>query len=388
MAQRAWAPKAGGVSPGGSPVCFVAGSARSPVWPTVRGSGRRRRVGTSYKDAGVDIEAGDALVERIKPLANLTRRPEVMSGVGGFGGMFALPPGKYREPVLVSGTDGVGTKLKIAFQVNRHQTIGIDLVAMSVNDILTSGAEPLFFLDYYATSKLDVFTATEVISGISRACEEAGCSLLGGETAELPGFYAPGEYDLAGFCVGIVERSEIIDGRTIAPGDALIGIASSGLHSNGFSLARKVLIEKCNFSLFQEQRGLSRLLVDELLEPTRLYVKDVATLRDKVQVKGLAHITGGGIAGNLPRVMPPNTRAVLEERSWKKPEIFDFIARHGDVTRDEMFQTFNMGLGMIAIVPGPDAPAALRALKERKVSAWEVGRVEAGQGEAHAVIEP
>jgi phosphoribosylformylglycinamidine cyclo-ligase len=345
-------------------------------------------VGTSYKDAGVDIDAGDALVERIKPLATLTRRPEVLSGVGGFGGMFAIPPGKYREPVLVSGTDGVGTKLKIAFQVNRHQTIGIDLVAMSVNDVLTSGAEPLFFLDYYATSKLDVFTATEVISGISRACEESGCTLLGGETAELPGFYQPGEYDLAGFCVGIVERKEIIDGKSIAPGDALIGIASSGLHSNGYSLARKVLIEQCNFSLFQEQRGLSRLLVDELLEPTRLYVKDIIALRDKVQVKGLAHITGGGIPGNLPRVMPEGTRAVLDERSWKKPEIFDFIQRHGDVARDEMFSTFNMGLGMIATVPGPDAPAALRALKERKVQAWEVGRVEKGQGEATAVIEP
>jgi phosphoribosylformylglycinamidine cyclo-ligase len=343
-------------------------------------------VATSYRDAGVDIDAGDALVERIKPLATLTRRPEVISGVGGFGGLFAIPPGKYKEPVLVSGTDGVGTKLKIAFQANRHETIGIDLVAMSVNDILTSGAEPLFFLDYYATSKLDVFTATEVISGISRACEEAGCTLLGGETAELPGFYTPGEYDLAGFCVGIVERSKIIDGKTISPGDGLIGLGSSGLHSNGYSLARKVLLEQRNFALGDKPHGLSRPLVDVLLEPTRIYVKDIAALMDKVTVKGMAHITGSGIPGNLPRCLPVGTRAVLEEGSWKKPEIFDFLEKMGDVTREELFQTFNMGLGMIAVVPGPEVPAALRALKERKVPAWEVGRIEKGEGEPTAVI--
>jgi phosphoribosylformylglycinamidine cyclo-ligase len=343
---------------------------------------------TTYKDAGVDIEAGDALVERIKPYAARTARPEVLSGVGGFGGLFALPPGKYREPVLVSGTDGVGTKLKVAFQADRHDTVGIDLVAMSVNDVLTCGAEPLFFLDYFATAGLDVNQAAQVVMGVARGCEEAGCTLLGGETAELPGFYAKGEYDLAGFCVGVVERSKIIDGKSIRPGDALIGLASSGLHSNGYSLARRVLLDDAKLVLNARAPGCAHSLADELLEPTRIYVRDVQALMDAVDVKGLAHITGSGIPGNLPRCLPDGTKAVLEEHSWKVPPIFELIAQRGDVPKAEMFSTFNMGLGMVAVVASPDVPPALRALKARKVDAWEVGRIEKGEGEATASFVP
>ena len=345
-------------------------------------------MGTTYRQAGVDIEVGDALVERIKPLAAATHRPEVLSGVGGFGGLFALPPGRYREPVLVAGTDGVGTKLKVAFAAGRHHTVGIDLVAMSVNDVITSGAEPLFFLDYFATSRLEVTQAAEVIGGIAQGCEEAGCALLGGETAELPGFYRPREYELAGFCVGVVERSRIIDGRAISPGDALIGLASRGLHSNGYSLARRVLLEQRALSLNATPQGLCRPLVEELLEPTRIYARDVAGLLEAVQVKGLAHITGGGIPGNLPRCLPAGTRAVLEEHAWRRPPIFDLIAHLGDVAREEMFSTFNMGLGLIAVVPRTDVPAALHTLQERQVAAWEVGRIEQGEGEPTAVILP
>ncbi len=342
---------------------------------------------TTYKDAGVDIEAGDRLVERIKPFAAMTKRPELLSGVGGFGGLFSVPKG-YQDPVLVSGTDGVGTKLKLAFHLGRHDTVGIDLVAMSVNDVLTSGAEPLFFLDYFATSKLDVDVAEQVIAGIARGCEMAGCTLLGGETAELPGFYAPGEYDLAGFCVGIVERSKIIDGRSVARGDALIGLASSGLHSNGYSLARKVLIADHNLSMSLPPEGFDRPLGQALLEPTRIYVKEVLKLLEAVNVKALAHVTGSGIPGNLPRVLPEGTRAVLEERAWKRPPLFDFIAKMGGISREEMFNTFNMGLGMIAVVPVHEAPSGIRLLRSLGVEAWEVGRIEKGQGEPVAVIEP
>jgi phosphoribosylformylglycinamidine cyclo-ligase len=330
-------------------------------------------VGHSYKDAGVDIEAGDALVERIKPLAAKTKRPELLSGVGGFGGLFALPPGKYKEPVLVSGTDGVGTKLKLAFALDRHDTVGIDLVAMSVNDVLTCGAEPLFFLDYFATARLDVSRAEKVIAGIARGCELAGCALLGGETAELPGFYAPGEYELAGFAVGVVEKAEIIDGQSIFPGDAIIGLASSGLHSNGFSLVRKIL----------EGRPWD----PALLEPTRIYVKDVLELCKRVKVKGLAHITGSGLPGNVPRCLPDGTRAVLREKAWPRPKVFDQLQALGGVERAEMFSTFNMGLGMIAVVAKSDVAAALQQLGS---TAWEVGMVEAGKpgAEAEAIIEP
>lgn len=344
-------------------------------------------MGTTYKDSGVDIEAGDTFVERIKPYAARTQRPEVVAGVGGFGGLFALPPGKYREPVLVSGTDGVGTKLKVAFQAGRHDTVGIDLVAMSVNDILTCGAEPLFFLDYFATGKLEVDAAANVVKGIALGCEQAGCTLLGGETAEMPGFYARGEYDLAGFCVGVVERSEIIDGKSIVPGDALIGLPSSGLHSNGYSLARKVLLENAKLSLDSTPEGLGRTLADALLEPTRIYVKDAQALMAAVKVKGLAHITGSGIPGNLPRCLPDGTRAVLSEKAWQRAPIFDLIAKLGGVARDEMFSTFNMGLGLIAVVAKQDVPKALEVLRARGVQATEVGRIEQGQGEATAVIE-
>jgi phosphoribosylformylglycinamidine cyclo-ligase len=329
---------------------------------------------TTYKQAGVDIEAGDALVERIKPLAARTRRPELLSGVGGFGGLFALPPGKYREPVLVSGTDGVGTKLKLAFALDRHDTVGIDLVAMSVNDVLTSGAEPLFFLDYFATSRLDVGRAEQVIGGVARGCELAGCTLLGGETAEVPGFYAPGEYELAGFCVGVVERSELIDGLAIRPGDRVVGIGSSGLHSNGYSLARKILADR-GLALDATVDGLA--VAPALLEPTRIYVKDVLALGAAVKVKGLAHITGSGLPGNVPRCLPAGVQAVLEERRWTRAPIFDVLQRLGGVAREEMFATFNMGLGMTVVLAPTDVEPALRLLQGRGLEAWEVGQIEA-----------
>ncbi len=345
-------------------------------------------MGTTYKDSGVDIDAGDALVERIRPLAARTQRPEVLSGVGGFGGLFALPPGRWKEPVLVAGTDGVGTKLKVAFAAGRHSTIGIDLVAMSVNDVLTSGAEPLFFLDYFATSHLEVEQAAAVISGVAEGCAQAGCTLLGGETAELPRFYAKGEYDLAGFCVGVVERSRIISGHSIRPGDALLGLASSGLHSNGYSLARRVLLEEGHLALDAHVEGLARPLGEELLEPTRIYVKDVLALIDAVDVRGLAHITGSGIPGNVPRCLPEGTRAVLHASRWPCPPIFSAIARLGQVERAEMFSTFNMGLGMVCVLPAEAVGTALALLRGRGVEAYDVGRVEAVAGEPTAVVLP
>jgi phosphoribosylformylglycinamidine cyclo-ligase len=331
---------------------------------------------TTYRDAGVDIEAGDALVERIKPLAARTQRSEVVSGVGGFGGLFALPPGKYRAPVLVSGTDGVGTKVKVALAARRHDTIGIDLVAMSVNDVLTSGAEPLFFLDYFATARLDVEQATQVVAGVAEGCARAGCTLLGGETAEHPGSHAGGEY----------ERDRILTGADIRPGDALIGMASSGLHSNGYSLVRRVLLEDARLSLEARVEGLSRPLVDELLEPTRIYVKDVLALLDEVEVRGLAHITGSGIPGNVPRCLPEGTRAVLHAGAWPRPPIFDIIQRLGDVPPEDMLSTFNMGLGMVAVLPAAEVKPALALLAGRGLPAWEVGRVEASSGEPTATI--
>ena len=327
---------------------------------------KSRRVGTTYKQAGVDIEAGDALVERIKPHAARTRRSEVLSGVGGFGGLFAIPPGKYKEPILVSGTDGVGTKLKLAFAMDKHETVGIDLVAMSVND---------------------VERAEKVIAGVAKGCEQSGCTLLGGETAELPGFYTPGEYELAGFAVGIVEKSQIIDGKKIVPGDRVIGIASSGLHSNGFSLARRIL-EDARLALTDSVDGLK--LGETLLEPTRIYVKDILALNAAVPVKGLAHITGSGLPGNVPRCIPDGLRAVLEESSWKRPPIFDVLQRLGEVERNEMFSTFNMGLGMTVVVAPEQVKPALELLKARGLSAWDVGVIEAGKpgAEAEAIVEP
>jgi phosphoribosylformylglycinamidine cyclo-ligase len=326
----------------------------------------------TYRDAGVDIDAGNALVERIKPIVAATRRAEVMSGIGGFGGLFALDPGRYREPVLVSGTDGVGTKLKVAQQLGRHDTIGIDLVAMCVNDVLVQGAEPLFFLDYFACGKLDVEVATDVVKGIAAGCSQAGAALIGGETAEMPDMYADGDYDLAGFCVGAVERDSIIDGSAIAAGDALIGIASSGPHSNGYSLIRKVL-ELAGDSNIDGMRASERLLC-----PTRIYVKPVLQLMSAVTLKGLAHITGGGITENLPRILDDAVHAEIETASWDQGPVFDWLAEAGNIAVDEMRRTFNCGVGMIAVVDAADASRAVSLLAESGESAWEIGRIAAG----------
>src|SRR5512147_539164 len=294
----------------------------------------------TYRGAGVDTDEGDRLVELIQPYARPTLRPEVLAGIGGFGGLFALDPARWKEPVLVSGTDGVGTKLKVAFAADRHDTIGIDLVAMCVNDVAVVGAEPLFFLDYFATGKLSADQAAPVVKGIAEGCRQAGCALIGGETAELPGFYARGEYDLAGFAVGCVERSRIVDGSAVQPGDAVLGIASTGLHSNGYSLARRALLDR--HPLDWRPPGLGgRTLGEALLEPTRIYAKDVLAL---------AHVTGGGLPGNVPRTLPPGTRAVLDERRWPRPPLFDLVEREGAVPRDEMVRTFNMGLGLTAVL--------------------------------------
>ncbi|HTP50183.1 MAG TPA: phosphoribosylformylglycinamidine cyclo-ligase [Anaeromyxobacteraceae bacterium] len=336
---------------------------------------------TTYRDAGVDIEEGDRLVELIKPHARPTMRPEVLAGIGGFGGLFALDPRKYREPVLVSGTDGVGTKLKVAFLTGRHDTVGIDLVAMCVNDVAVVGAEPLFFLDYFATGKLEAEQAALVVKGIAEGCRRAGCALIGGETAELPGFYQPGEYDLAGFAVGAVERSRILDGRSVAPGDVLVGIASSGLHSNGYSLARKVLLPR--FELSDRPAELcGRTVADALLEPTRIYAKDLLALIEQVPVRAVAHITGGGLPGNVPRNLPDGTRAILREGSWPVPGVFSLLEREGGVSRDEMYRTFNMGLGMVVVVPRESAGGAHEVLRSRGLESWTVGEVAAGAGEA------
>jgi phosphoribosylformylglycinamidine cyclo-ligase len=335
----------------------------------------------TYRDAGVDIDEGDRLVELIKPHARPTLRPEVLAGIGGFGGLFALDVKKYKEPVLVSGTDGVGTKLKIAFAADRHGTIGQDLVAMCVNDVAVVGAEPLFFLDYYATGKLSAEQGAEVVKGIAEGCRLAGCALIGGETAELPGFYAKGEYDLAGFSVGVVERSRIVDGKAVRPGDLVIGIASSGVHSNGYSLARKALLEKHPLDAKLDGLG-GKTLADVLLEPTKIYAKDVLALLEKVSVRSFAHITGGGLPGNVPRNLPDGTKAVLEEHRWPRPAVFDVIAREGGVPPDEMYRTFNMGLGLVAVVAPADEAATHAVLRARGLDAWTVGRIEKGEGEA------
>src|SRR5512138_1835816 len=335
----------------------------------------------TYRDAGVDIDEGDRLVELIKPHAKATMRPEVLGGIGGFGALFALDTRKWKEPVLVSGTDGVGTKLKIAFAADRHDTIGQDLVAMCVNDVAVVGAEPLFFLDYFATGKLAADQAAEVVKGIAEGCRIAGCALIGGETAELPGFYAAGEYDLAGFSVGCVERSRMVDGKGVVPGDVVIGIASSGLHSNGYSLARKALLER--YPLGQRFDALGqKTLADALLEPTRIYAKDVLALLDAVAVKSFAHITGGGLPGNVPRNLPDGTKAIVDERRWPRPAIFDLVEKEGQVPRDEMYRTFNMGLGLVAVVAPADEAAAHAALRARGLEAWTVGGIEKGTGEA------
>jgi phosphoribosylformylglycinamidine cyclo-ligase len=336
---------------------------------------------TTYRDAGVDIDEGDRLVDLIKPLARPTLRPEVLAGIGGFGGLFALDTKKYRDPVLVSGTDGVGTKLKLAFLTGRHDTVGIDLVAMSVNDVAVTGAEPLFFLDYYATGRLRAEEAAQVVKGIAEGCRQAGCALIGGETAELPGFYADGEYDLAGFAVGVVERDRILDGRNVAPGDALVGVASTGLHSNGYSLARKVLLERQALSDRPAELA-GRTLGDALLEPTRIYARDILALLDEVPLKAAAHITGGGLPGNVPRNLPDRTGAVIRGGSWDVPAIFGLIEREGGVGRDEMYRTFNMGLGLVLVLPSASVEAARAVLTRRGLASWVVGTVLAGTGEA------
>lgn len=328
----------------------------------------------TYRDAGVDIDAGDELVERIKPAAKRTLRPEVLGGLGGFGALVELPAG-YQQPVLVSGTDGVGTKLKLAIDSGRHGSIGIDLVGMCVNDVLVVGAEPLFFLDYYATGRLDVETAADVISGIAKGCELAGCALVGGETAELPGMYQGEDYDLAGFSVGVVEKADIIDGSKVADGDLVLGLASSGPHSNGYSLIRKILaVSGASF----EQRLEGRSLIDRLMEPTRIYVKPLLKLLETVPVHAFAHITGGGLTENIPRVLPEGLGVEIDSKSWPRPAIFEWLMREGQVAQPEMYRTFNMGLGMVACVAAVDEARTLELLKAEGVETWRIGRVARG----------
>ena len=333
--------------------------------------------GLSYLDAGVDIDAGDALVDAIKPFAKRTMRPEVLAGIGGFGALCELPK-KYKQPVLVAGTDGVGTKLKLAFQFHKHDTVGIDLVAMSANDVLVQGAEPLFFLDYFACGKLDNKVAASVVKGIAEGCEMAGCALVGGETAEMPGMYPEGEYDLAGFCVGVVEKDRILDGKSVVAGDVLLGLASSGPHSNGYSLVRKIIGEE----------HLASDLADSLMEPTRIYVKPILKLLSAFPVKGLAHITGGGLVGNVPRMLPKGTKAVISKKTWPRPQIFTWLQNSGSVAEDEMFRVFNCGIGMVVCVPADKVATAKMLLKREGELAYEIGRVETSSAaEPECLIE-
>lgn len=336
----------------------------------------------TYKAAGVDIEAGNQLVEKIKPIARRTLRPEVLTGLGGFGALFELPPG-YQQPVLVSGTDGVGTKLKLATQLGVHDSIGIDLVAMCVNDLLVTGAEPLFFLDYYASGRLDIAVAEQVVRGIGKGCELAGCALVGGETAEMPGMYNGKDYDLAGFCVGIVEKSAIIDGSTVACGDALLGIASSGPHSNGFSLIRKIIADK-QLDLGEKLQPGS--LGMQLLEPTRIYVKPILELLSKVEVKALSHITGGGLIENVPRVLPAGMQASIDLHSWQRPPLFDLLQQHGALSQQEMHRTFNCGIGMVLCVAAEQAHTALQVLQELGEQAWRIGAIETQQEQQRVAL--
>lgn len=339
--------------------------------------------GLTYRDAGVDIDAGESLVERIKADVASTKRPGVLGGLGGFGGLFELPVDRYRQPVLVSGTDGVGTKLKLAIATGQHQGIGIDLVAMCVNDVLVQGAEPLFFLDYYATGKLDVEVAAAVVSSIAEGCRQAGCALLGGETAEMPGMYAAGHYDLAGFCVGVVEKAAIIDGSQVQAGDALIGIASSGLHSNGYSLARKV-VDVSGSSL--DDLLDDRTLAEHLLAPTRIYVRPIQKLLAEVPVKALAHITGGGLPENLPRVFPQGLAARIDTASWERPRIFQWLQQQGQVEDGEMYRTFNCGVGMVAVVAADAAERTISLLQDAGEQAWRLGEMVAAEADQPAVI--
>jgi len=333
----------------------------------------------SYRDAGVDIDAGNSLVDRIKSVVAKTRRPGVVSGLGGFGALFELPLDRYRQPLLVSGTDGVGTKLKLAIDSGRHDTIGIDLVAMCVNDVIVQGAEPLFFLDYYATGKLDVDIAADVVKGIGRGCELAGAALIGGETAEMPGMYQAGDYDLAGFCVGIVEKDRLIDGQSVQAGDALIGLAASGPHSNGYSLIRKI-IEVSGASTDTLLDG--KPLLDWLMAPTRIYVKSLLALLEQVDVHSLCHITGGGLPENLPRMLPENTVARIDHNSWQWPAVFSWLQEQGNVETFEMYRTFNCGVGMVICVPAAQVEQCLNLLQAQGETAWVLGSDAEGTGEA------
>ena len=334
----------------------------------------------SYRDAGVDIDAGDQLVENIKPFAKRTLRPEVLGGLGGFGALVEIGK-KYQNPVLVSGTDGVGTKLKLAFEWDIHHTVGIDLVAMSVNDILVQGAEPLFFLDYFACGKLDVARATDVIKGIAEGCEQSGCALIGGETAEMPGMYPEGEYDLAGFAVGVVEKSKVINGRSIRPGDVVLGLASNGAHSNGYSLIRKI-IGRSNPDLDAEFDG-GKTLRQAVIAPTRLYVKPILAALEKFEIKGMAHITGGGLTENIPRVLPENCVAQIDAQSWPLPKLFQWLQQAGNVERQEMYRTFNCGIGMAVIVPAEQADAAQAFLAEQGETVYRLGTICERAGSEH-----
>ena len=338
----------------------------------------KKQTRLTYKKAGVDIDEGDRFVDIIAPLVKKTFRPEVLTDIGSFGALFRLNSRKYKEPVLVSGTDGVGTKLKVAFLADRHDTVGIDLVAMCVNDILTSGAEPLFFLDYFATGRLRPEKAADVVKGIASGCVEAGCSLVGGETAEMPGFYGRGEYDLSGFAVGVVEKKEIIDGKKIQNGDAVIGLSSSGLHSNGYSLVRKVFFDLKRMSVKKVIPELGCSLGEELLRPTRIYVRAFNALKNRVDIKGMAHITGGGIDGNLPRVFPKGMGAVITEGSWPVQPVFRLIQKTGNVPDDDMKQTFNMGIGFIIIVDGKNKEKTISILKKSGFESYLIGRVVKG----------
>ena len=337
----------------------------------------------SYKDAGVDINAGNALVERIKPEVKRTTRAEVIGGLGGFGALCAIPS-KYKEPILVSGTDGVGTKLRLAIDLKKHDTIGIDLVAMCVNDLVVQGAEPLFFLDYYATEKLDVDVAADVVKGIADGCVQSGCALVGGETAEMPGMYHAGDYDLAGFCVGVVEKSEIIDGSRVKNDDALIALGSSGPHSNGYSLVRKV-IDVAGVNPTTELLD-NKPLSEHVLAPTKIYVKSVLALIKQADVHAIAHLTGGGFWENIPRVLPKNTKAVIDEKSWKWPSVFNWLQEKGNIDTYEMYRTFNCGVGMVIALPQEQVETALAILKQAGENAWLIGHIEYAEDDAEQVV--
>jgi len=333
------------------------------------------KASATYREAGVDIEAGNSFVQMIKPLVSSTFRPEVMTEIGGFGGLFSLNTSRYKNPVLVSGTDGVGTKLKLAFMADRHDTVGIDLVAMCVNDIIVQGAEPLFFLDYLATGKLDPSKAAEVVSGIAEGCRQAGCALIGGETAEMPGFYGSGEYDIAGFTVGVVEREQIIDGSSITVGNKLIGIGSSGLHSNGYSLARKIIFDIMKLGINDKLPDSNKTVAEELLTPTRIYVRSIMNLLKDFRINGIAHITGGGLLENVPRVLPKGSVAIFKLDSWTMPSIFELMQEAGNVEQSEMYRTFNMGIGMVLAVAKTDVDDILSRLNGLGEKAWLIGEI-------------